>query len=225
MSHAPLTRLALFDCDGTLADSQFEIVSAMAEACAATGRVPFPTPAVRATIGLNVDRAVALLLPDADEETRDTLADAYRDAYLNARTLIGAAPEPLFDGIPTLLEQLRARGWALGIATGKSRRGLDRLLTAHGLAGHFATLQTADMHPSKPDPAMAHAAMAHCGVGGAATVVIGDTAFDMAMARSAGAHAIGVSWGYHDRATLLASGAVHVVDDAAELLTILEDLL
>ena len=217
-------RLALFDCDGTLADSQHEIVAAMAIAFAAIGRTPPPAHAVRLNIGLSLPGIAAKLLPDGGAVLQAQLVDAYRDAYLDARIAAGAEPEPLYDGIPALLDTLLANGWVLGVATGKSRRGLLRLLAAHGMTEQFATLQTADLHPSKPDPAMVIAAMNESGAAPGETIVIGDTSFDMAMAVAAGARAIGVTWGYHDAATLLLSGAAVLVDTPAQLLTALEDM-
>jgi phosphoglycolate phosphatase len=211
------TRLALFDCDGTLADSQHAIVEAMATAFAAIGLPPPPARDVRTRIGLSLPGIAAALLPDGDAALRAALVEAYREAYLAARTAAHAMPEPLYDGIPALLDRLKADGWVLGIATGKSQRGLIRLLEAHGLRPQFITLQTADLHPSKPDPAMVHAAMRESGAVAAHTVVIGDTAFDMAMAVNAGARAIGVTWGYHDAATLTEAGAERLVATTEEL--------
>jgi phosphoglycolate phosphatase len=117
------------------------------------------------------------------------------------------ADEPLF---PTMLETLsavEAAGWVLGVATGKSDRGLAHVLASHGIGERFVTLQTADRHPSKPDPAMLVAAIVEAGAAPATTVMIGDTSFDMAMARAAGVRGIGVAWGYHEPAELIAAGA------------------
>jgi phosphoglycolate phosphatase len=215
-------RLALFDCDGTLADSQHEIVSAMYRAFADLGLSPPPATAIRTNIGLSLPGIAAKLLPDADAERRVELVDAYREAYFSARTAPGAEPEPLYDGMVEVLEALSGQGWLLGVATGKSRRGLDRLLAAHGIEGRFATLQTADRHPSKPDPAMVRAACAETGALPADTVVIGDTDFDMAMAANGGARAIGVAWGYHDCAALIAAGAAAIAETPADLIMLLE---
>ncbi len=112
---------------------------------------------------------------------------------------------------------MEAEGWLLGVATGKSDRGLRLVLEHHGLAHHFVTLQTADRHPSKPHPAMIEAAMAEAGAAPRDTVMIGDTSFDMAMAHHAGVRAIGVAWGYHEPAELFAEGADAVADTPADL--------
>lgn len=218
-------RLALFDCDGTLADSQHEIGTAMSEAFAALGLASPPPHFVRSIIGLSVPRAIRTLAPQLDEATQDRLGDAYRDAYFAARTAAGAQPEPLYEGILPLLDQLSADGWLLGVATGKSQRGLIRLLSAHGILDRFITLQTADFHPSKPDPSMVRAALAESGCAAVDTVVIGDTAYDMAMARAAGAHALGVAWGYHEPAELSAHGADAIADQVADVPALLNALL
>ncbi len=221
----PTPRLALFDCDGTLADSQHAIVSAMHAAFASVGAPPPPASAIRATIGLSVPGAIARLAGQLDAATRDDLTEAYRAAYFQARSQAQAAPEPLYDGIPALLQQMAADGWLLGVATGKSRRGLLRLLSAHGLLSAFATLQTADFHPSKPDPAMAFAALDETGVAAARCVVIGDTSYDMAMAQSAGMPALGVTWGYHPAADLVAHGASAIADEPAAIAHLAAQLL
>jgi phosphoglycolate phosphatase len=116
-----------------------------------------------------------------------------------------------------LLDGLRSDGWLLGIATGMSQRGLTHCLATHSLSALFITLQTADHHPSKPHPAMLEAALAEAGLGASEAVMIGDTSFDMQMARDAGVRAIGVEWGYHQPAELIAAGAEAVATDPVEL--------
>lgn len=211
-----MIRLALFDCDGTLVDGQAEVCAAMDAAFAAAG-LPAPDRGlVRRSVGLSLPYAMARLAPDADEETHALLDAAYREAYREAR-LAGRLVEPLYDGIADLLDALRGAGWLLGVATGKSSRGLAHCLATHGLGDHFVTLQTADHHPSKPDPSMVEAALAESGAARGATVMIGDTAYDMAMGRAAGVHSLGVDWGYHETAELVAAGADAVVTSPAEL--------
>ena len=212
-------KLALFDCDGTLADSQHAIVAAMRPAFARCGLAAPDEGAVRRSIGLSLPRLIATLTPGADPALQSRLVDAYRDEYFSQRTHADSVPEPLFTGIPAVLTALASGGWQLGIATGKSQRGLLRLLDAHGITDLFVTLQTADFHPSKPDPSMARAAMAQASVSASHCVVIGDTSFDMAMAKSAGAHAVGVAWGGHGTSELLAAGAAEVVPHTEQLVT------
>ena len=209
-------RLAVFDCDGTLADGQAAVCAAMANAFA-DAAVPAPSPhAIRRIVGLSLPVAMRHLAPDETPESHARLVDAYRGAFFKARTE-GLVDEPLYDGIAPLLRSLHARGWLLGVATGKSDRGLQGCLVKHGIFDLFVTLQTADRHPSKPDPAMLEAAMHEAGAQAADTVMIGDTAFDMAMARAAGCRAIGVAWGYHPPVELIAAGADAVAQTSAEL--------
>lgn len=210
-------RLALFDCDGTLVDSQANICLAAVEAFALSGLTPPPAPAIRRIVGLSLVEAMRVLAPDQPDEAHHRLASDYKAAFFRLRTEGAMAPEPLFDGIPALLDHLAAEGWQMGVATGKSDRGLARVLAEHGLAHHFVTLQTADRHPSKPDPAMVFAAMAETGVAAADVAMIGDTSFDMAMGKAAGAFAVGVAWGYHGVHELVNAGAQVVAQDVADL--------
>ena len=133
----------------------------------------------------------------------------------------GRVTEPLFPGIRELLDTLRAGGWDLGVATGKSQRGLEHCLATHGLTGHFVTLQTADFHPSKPHPAMLEAALAEAFASAQDAVMIGDTSYDMLMAQAAGVRAIGVAWGYHPSEELLAAGAEAVAQSPEDLMEML----
>ena len=209
-------RLALFDCDGTLVDGQAGVCNAM-EAAFADAGLPAPDRhQVRRIVGLSLPQAIRLLTPDSDEQLRQVIDTAYRDRFRSAREA-GHLVEPLYDGMAELVARLSASGWILGVATGKSQRGLEHCLAAHGLCAHFATLQTADHHPSKPHPAMITAALAETGADPDQTVMIGDTVFDMAMAQAAGVRGIGVDWGYHAAAELLGAGAVAVAANPAQL--------
>ncbi|MEH3046718.1 HAD-IA family hydrolase [Sphingomonas adhaesiva] len=210
-------RLAVFDCDGTLADGEANICRAMEAAYAGAGLVAPARAAICGIVGLSLVEAVAVLAPDADESLHHALAADYKAAFHRMRIAGELDVEPLYDGLLTVLDALAAAGWRLGVATGKSDRGLGHLLAHHGLTDRFVTLQTADRHPSKPHPAMLHAAMAQAGTDPHMTVMIGDTSYDMAMAGAAGTRAVGVTWGYHDAATLRDAGADTIVDDAAAL--------
>ena len=219
-------RLFVFDCDGTLVDSQHNIVAAMA---AAWARHDLPAPQatdVRRIVGLSLEIAIARLLPAADGSTHSALAAAYREIVHDLRigNAQGTAEEPLFPGIRELIEALAAPEVFLGVATGKNLRGLEHTLEVHGLRERFHTLQTADRCRSKPDPEMVLRAMAETGIEAGSTVVIGDTSFDMEMARSAGATAIGVAWGYHETAELTDAGAHAVIRQPADLLVELRRL-
>jgi phosphoglycolate phosphatase len=215
-----MKRLAVFDCDGTLIDSQANICVAMEQAFAASNLVAPNRAAIRRIVGLSLIDAVAVLLPDADAALHRYVVADYKRAFHGLRAS-GQLDEPLFDGIAAMLADLQARGWLLGIATGKSDRGLAHALEAHNLADCFVTLQTADRHPSKPHPSMVSAAMAEAGVGPDTTVVIGDTSFDMMMARRAGARAVGVAWGYHPVRELTDAGAEAIAQRPSALVDIL----
>ncbi len=211
-------QLVIFDCDGTIADSQHMIVAAMDEAFRVAGLVTPPREAVVQVIGLSLEHAVRELLPAEVHGRAGEIAEDYKAAFHDLRAA-GLPQEPLFPGVKAAIRQLREGGVTLGIATGKSRRGVRLLLEREGLADAFATVQTADTHPSKPDPSMIAAAMAETGASEAETAMVGDTTFDMAMARNAGVRAVGVAWGYHPIAALREAGADSIVDDAAGLLT------
>lgn len=209
-------RLAVFDCDGTLVDGQAAVCNAMDAAFAGAGLAAPNRHAVRRAVGLSLPQAIRLLIPEADEATRGEVDRLYRDAFRQTREA-GALVEPLYDGIAALLAELSGDGWTLGVATGKSDRGLGHCLATHGLSDLFATLQTADRHPSKPHPAMLEAAMDACLALSADTVMIGDTQYDVAMARTIGVRAIGVDWGYHTPDELLAAGAEAVATSPTHL--------
>jgi len=212
-----MTRLAIFDCDGTLVDSQANICRAVEEALT-EARIEVPSrDRIRRIVGLSLVEAMQALLPEASDADHRQLAQAYKDKFFAMRTSGALADEPLFDGIGALVEQLAGDGWMLGVATGKSDRGLDHILRTHGLKHHFITLQTADRHPSKPHPSMIEAAIAEAGAEPAHTVMIGDTSFDILMAVNAGVRAVGVAWGYHPADELLAAGAHGVALAVADL--------
>ncbi len=214
-----MNRLAIFDCDGTLVDSQHSIAAALADAFAAHG-LPVPPPREsRRVVGLSLVEAMAALLPGQGTALHVAVAESYKSAFQKLRA-DGAVEEPLFNGVRELLDALEAGGWLLGVANGKSDRGLGLCLDCHGLARRFVTLQTADRHPSKPHPSMIEQAMAEAGADAAGTMMIGDTSFDMEMARAAGVAAVGVAWGYHPRQELWAAGADHVVEHPLDILEV-----
>lgn len=209
-------RLAVFDCDGTLVDGQASICEAMELAFTAAA---LPAPArneIRRIVGLSLPQAIRLLAPDASGEQQGRAVEAYKDAFRASRTE-GRLEEPLFDGIVPLLDRLRHAGWTLGVATGKSDRGLTSCLASHNISDRFTTLQTADRHPSKPHPAMLEAALFEAAAQAGDAVMIGDTVFDIGMAHAIGVRAIGVAWGYHSPEELLAEGADAVAETPEEL--------
>ena len=224
-----MPRLVMFDCDGTLVDSQHLIAEAMAGAFAAAGE-PAPEPGrVRRVIGLSLPHAVAGLLGQGDGEQGagvgavEAIVGHYRRRFAELRR--GPHHEPLFPGAVAALDALEGGGFLLGVATGKSLRGLTATLSRHRLERRFVTLQTADRAPGKPNPAMLERAIAEAGVTPERTALVGDTSFDMEMAGNAGVAAIGVSWGYHETAELRAAGAAAVIESFAELAPLVARML
>jgi phosphoglycolate phosphatase len=200
--------LIVFDVDGTLVDSQSVILAAQRATFAAHGLEAPTRERSLSVVGLSLIEAFTALV--GEDGPAQAMAATYRDAF-NALRTDPAHHEPLFPGAADLLAELAARpAVSLGIATGKSRRGVTHLLEREGWRDLFQTIQTADDAPSKPHPAMLLQAMAETGRAPGDTVMIGDTSFDMAMARAAGATAIAATWGYHPIAQLEAAGAQHL---------------
>jgi phosphoglycolate phosphatase len=211
-----MTRLIVFDCDGTLVDSQHLIVAAAEQAFAAEGLPPPAAADVHEIIGLSLEVAIKVLRPAAPPALRARLVEGYRAAWRALR--VGGLHEPLYPGALTTLHELDRRGHLLGVATGKGRPGLDSVLAHHRLSTLFTSLQTADCHPSKPHPSMLEAAMRETGSDPGQTLMVGDTSYDMTMAHAAGVGAIGVAWGYHPVEVLTAAGAGTILERFEDLL-------
>jgi phosphoglycolate phosphatase len=217
-------KLVIFDCDGTLVDSQHMIVAAMQEVYAAHGIALPPRETLLSVVGLSLPQAFEQLADGAPFPVA-AMVERYKAAFQAMRAAQMHHLEPLYPGAADAVAALVRRGdVVLGIATGKSQRGVRMVLGRHGLLDHFITIKTADDAPSKPDPGMVLAAMREAGAAPGETVVVGDTAYDMAMARAAGATGIGVSWGYHAAARLVEAGAHTVIDRFDSLLPALHDL-
>ncbi|MBM3570226.1 MAG: HAD-IA family hydrolase [Alphaproteobacteria bacterium] len=214
MSRIGPFRLVVFDCDGTLVDSQHAIHGCMAATFREHGLAEPSPAAVRGVIGLNLGVAIAQL---GGGSATESLTERYRRLFQAWRAR-GDLPEPLYPGAVETIAELAGAGVLLGVATGKSRRGLRGVLERHDLGRHFVTLQTSDDAPGKPHPAMLQQAMDQAGVAPEETAMVGDSRYDMAMARAAGSAAIGVDWGYQAADALRAEGAHLVVADYAGLL-------
>lgn len=220
-----IPRLILFDCDGTLVDSQAGIVTSMQTAFLSFGLIAPPPDAVKRVVGLSLDVAVRRLVPDMGQSDALQVAAIYKETFRNLR-LDGTLQEPMYEGIKAAVLDLDLPHTILGVATGKSRRGLNAVLERHGLLARFQTLQTADdVAAGKPAPDMCLKACAEMGIDPSATLVIGDTTYDMEMARSAGAQAIGVGWGYHATDELCDAGAGAIVATPAEIVAAVDRLL
>lgn len=216
--------LVVLDCDGTIVDSQSAICAIMQECFVTHGLTPPEASAVRRIVGLSLDEAIARLLSLPTAGDPALMADTYRSVSSRIRAE-GAFEEPMFPGARNAIEGLSDAGCVLGIATGKSSGGLRNTLAAHGIAGYFTTLQTSDVAVGKPNPDMLLRAMRETGVSAHATVMVGDTTYDMEMARAAGTYAIGVSWGYHETEALRVAGAHCILDSYADLMPAIRDVL
>jgi phosphoglycolate phosphatase len=215
-------KFAIFDVDGTLVDSQAMIVASLTAAFTAEGLQPPPRAEMLSIVGLSLVNAMGRLAPTVTADCHARMAEAYKNAFWAFRES-GAHPENLYDGAQDALEVLRTKtDILLGIATGKSRRGVDHLIDKHGWTGWFASIQTSDHNPSKPHPSMVIQALAETGCEPHEAVVIGDTSYDIEMARAAGAGAVGVLWGNHSENELKRAGAHAIVKDFGELRNIIE---
>jgi phosphoglycolate phosphatase len=215
-------KLVIFDCDGTIVDSQHMIVAAMTQAYDWHGMAVPPREAVLSIVGLSLPEAFETLGKDHADFPVATMVERYKAAFHVMRD--GEKHlEPLYPGAAAAIVSLARRDDVLlGIATGKSQRGVRAVLGLHGLLDHFTTIKTAEDAPSKPNPGMVLDAMREAGVAPKDTVVVGDTVYDIAMARAAGATAVGVTWGYHPGAALEQAGAYAVIDRFESLGTLLD---
>ena len=212
--------LAVFDIDGTLVDSRASIHRAACEAAQVLG---LPEPAydrVRMIVGLSLPKALHTLEPQlTDAELADFVA-AFQASF--RRMYEAGHEEPLYPGVMEHLRRLHRDGWRLALATGQNRRGVARNLAREGWADLFLSSHCAEDGPGKPDPAMLRAAMSACSASAETTAMIGDTAHDIAMAVAAGAHPLGVGWGFHTVEEQIAAGAAHVASDFPDLETALD---
>ena len=217
-------RLLAFDFDGTLADSSQNIYAAARYAFAKAG-LPYPGDLVVGdTVGLELMDCAQRWLPEgASFGEIQEMASLYKEGFIHIRKL-DDFHEPLFDGVHDALGALAHEAVFMGVCTGKNRHGLDHMLDYHGIAQHFNTLQTPDTNRGKPAPDMMISAMNETGVQTDQAIMIGDTTFDMMTARSAGALAIGVSYGHHRKESLIEAGASLIIDHISDLPRALAEL-
>lgn len=216
-------KLVLFDCDGTLVDSAGLIHEVMARTFEDFGLARVSLDATKGIIGLTLDIAIARLMHQSHVDDRALAMTAhYKKIYGGVRAEMDFR-EPLFPGIQALIATLSAReSLILGAVTGKSRRGLDQICASHGYEKTFFVSRTADDCPSKPHPAMVTECCFEAGIDTKDTIVIGDAIYDMQMAKSAGAAAIGVSWGYASVSELIEAGADHIAHVPKDILNWME---
>lgn len=214
--------LIIFDVDGTLVDSQETILQGLQVGFDAVGLAMPGRQKALSIVGRSLEEAFSDLVGPDHQDKIETMSAAYRHAKITRRAS-GLDRDHLYPGCLEAIERLQARDdLLLGIATGKAKRGVSHLIETHGLHGKFVTIQTADTSPSKPHPDMIERAISETGAEPNNTVMIGDTGFDMEMAKAAGAKAIGVTWGYHDHTRLVEQGAdcvIHTFDMVDEAIT------
>ncbi len=203
--------LIVFDWDGTLLDSQEQIVGSMLATCADLAMAPPPREAIKDIIGLGLPEALDALFPGTGPEVRLRITDTYRHHFLGTTTV-----SKLFPGVSDTLHELYAQGYLLAIATGKGRRGLDRSLAETGLEALFHATRCADEAFSKPHPQMLLDLLDLLGVEPAHTLMVGDTEYDMRMADNAGTASLAVNYGVHDEQRLLRHhplGCINAISD------------
>ena len=210
--------LLIFDWDGTLADSIGRIVTAMQMAAQRAGQPERDDEAVKGIIGLGLPEAILTLYPDMTPEQVVSFRQHYADVYI----AMDAQPSPLFAGVKESLEAFRAAGYRLAVATGKARRGLDRVLKANGWEDFFDITRAADESASKPDPLMLNQILAHCDVRPEQALMVGDASFDLLMARNAGIDSVAVGYGAQSMQSLMAYEPRLAIERFTELRTWLD---
>ncbi|MDH4608140.1 HAD-IA family hydrolase [Pseudomonas sp. BN102] len=207
-------RLLIFDWDGTLVDSIARIVESMRVAADVCGLPWRDDVAIKGIIGLGLPEAIATLYPDLDDVRR---IDEFRRSYGDHYNALESQPSPLFEGVAEALEDFRAQGYRLAVATGKSRRGLDHVLAGRGWLEYFDVTRCADETASKPDPLMLREILAHCGVAAEQALMVGDSPFDLRMAHRAGMDSVAVGYGAQPLAELLKESPKLAIERFEEL--------
>lgn len=210
--------LFIFDWDGTLLNSTGKIVGCMQEAARDTGLPVCSQFEIENIIGLGLPEAIRVLYPEISDKQLDLLRDAYARRYIAADKESCA----FFPRVQAVLDQLRAGGHQLAVATGKSRAGLNRVLAQTGIGNYFVTTRCADETASKPDPLMLLQILDELQLKAADAVMVGDTEYDLNMAKAAGMDAVGVSYGAHSRERLLACQPRLMIDEFEQLLILLD---
>lgn len=205
--------LIVFDWDGTLMDSEAKIVNAMQAAIGEVGLPYRDRNQIKNIIGLGLKEALNALFPEIKAQQINALTDAYRHHFVEA----DKTPMPMFEGVESLLTELGEQEYWLAVATGKSRRGLDRVLDEYNLRHHFHITRCADECFSKPHPLMLQEIMDFVGVEAKQSLMVGDSEYDILMAQNAGVDALGVSYGVHESSRLISYGARACLDDIREL--------
>ena len=206
-------KLIIFDWDGTLMDSQARIVACLMSAAKDLNLHQLTEHQLKNVIGLGLREAIAELYPQLNEQQITFFADRYRYHFVTANE----TPSGLFDNVRAMLEDLIERGFMLAVATGKARRGLDQVLQETQLSDCFHGSRCADETRSKPHPQMLEELLDEFGILADEAIMVGDTEYDMLMARTLDMDALAVSYGVHEREALLKHQPVSIVDSISEL--------
>ena len=206
-------RAVIFDWDGTLVDSLDHITASLAAAAEDCGLPQRSNYELRDIIGLGLVEALQRLYPGITDSEMALLREAYGNHFFSSV----ATPLSLYEGVAGVLDELFNAGAALAVATGKSRKGLDKALISTGLGPRFRLTRCADETRSKPNPRMLREIMLELAVEPSEALMIGDTVYDLDMAARIGMPSVGVTWGVHDASALLAYKPVQIVNTVAEL--------
>ncbi len=207
-------RLLIFDWDGTLVDSLERIVASMHHAADHCGIGRCTDADIHAIIGLSLEHAFSRLYPAPElAALREPFRQAYSAHYLDQEQ----EPSPFYPGVRDALDNFRSAGYQLAVATGKSRKGLDRVLQGHGMRDFFDVTRCADETRSKPDPLMLHEILQHCGQPAGRAIMVGDSPFDLQMANHAGIAPVAVSYGAQPLDILLQERPALSIDHFDEL--------
>lgn len=205
--------LIVFDWDGTLMDSAAKIVRCFQAAACDVGLSPPPDAAIRRIIGLGLREALDMVLPDVDASTRDELVRCYRQHFVH----LDQTEMPLFPGVVEGLQKLGTDGYQLAVATGKARRGLNRVLRDTATSRYFCVTRCADEALSKPHPQMLYDILDFTGIDPRRALMVGDTTYDLEMAFAARMSSLAVSYGAHERDRLLQHKPAGCVDSFLEV--------
>lgn len=212
-------RLVIFDWDGTLMDSAQKIANCLIRSAKDVGIEAPTVEQAKNIIGLGLHEAMQQLFPDHDQTIRTQVVEAYKHNFVVADD----TEQGLFDGSIELLKMIEASGAMLAVATGKSRRGLDRILSELNLEGQFVVTRCADETRSKPHPQMLNEILGFTAIEPSSTLMIGDTSYDMEMASNANVVPLGVAYGVHTESVLKNAGAIGVMQSVTELSEWLQD--
>lgn len=213
-------QLIIFDWDGTLMDSTAQIINCMHLASKEVGAEQRSDADIRNIIGLGLEEAIHALYPQAKRDFIDNMAIVYRDYYL----FKDKTPSPLFAGVVDMLDELREAGYDLAIATGKSRRGLEKGLDETKLQDYFPITRCADETRSKPDPQMLSEILTDYNTHPTNALMIGDSVYDLQMANNAKMASLAVTYGVHDLQRLMQQKPVDYVTSASHISKKIKDL-